>query len=189
MDTTNDLHNLSSDELVHLAMKASSDNKHDYAIQYLKQARQISQDPIALYLLAAEHAEIGMYQQAIEELNTVIAALPELWVARIQLALLQILTGQYQQPIECIQPLLTLPADNHFRHFAKGLDLLTKAEHSQCIEELEKGISLNKEIQPLNKDMQNLIDQILKNTNPDTSSSEDSSKGTHMFINAYNTSL
>lgn len=189
MEMTTELYNLNYDELLHLAMKASSDNRHDYAIQYLKQARQISQDPISLYLLAAEHAEIGMYQQAIEELNTVIEALPELWAARIQLALLQIMTGQHQQPIVCIQPLLAMPEGNHFRHFACGIDLLTKAEHKKSIEELEKGISLNKDIQPLNKDMQNLIEQIQKNTNPDNSLSEVSSKGNHLFINAYNASL
>lgn len=86
---------LDDDELMALALQESSAGRHDNAIVKLKQflSRQ-PQDASALYLLAAEHAEIGMFERAEQEFRMVIDRAPELFTAYLQLGQIHYLMGR-----------------------------------------------------------------------------------------------
>ena len=79
---------LDAEELFHLAMKASEEGDREKTISYLK--RSIASQPQAksIYILAAEYAELGMMQRAIEGMQRAVELEPTLWTAHFQLGLL-----------------------------------------------------------------------------------------------------
>src|SRR5690349_3947874 len=80
---------LDAEELKFLAMQASRQNLGDQALLYLKRAIQRAPERGDLYyLMAAEHAQLGMLERAMEEMERALALSAELHTARLQLALL-----------------------------------------------------------------------------------------------------
>jgi tetratricopeptide (TPR) repeat protein len=80
---------LDAEECLHLALHASSVGNHHACMTYLKQGLQ--QQPgnaRAIYLLAAQHAELGLLERAIGGMKAAIAIEPGLEIARLQLGLL-----------------------------------------------------------------------------------------------------
>ena len=58
---------LDSNELLHLAIAASRKDDHEKAIGHLKQALELAPDNARVhYFLGAEHAQIGLYERAME---------------------------------------------------------------------------------------------------------------------------
>lgn len=77
------------DEYLHLAIHANSVGNHHACMSYLKEALQ--QQPghaTAIYLLAIQHAEIGLFERAISGLRASLAIEPDLEIARFQLGLM-----------------------------------------------------------------------------------------------------
>lgn len=80
---------LDSNEYLHLALNANKANDHHAALLFLKHALEQAPDNYAaLYLLAAEHAELGMHVRAAGELSALLEKNPAIDIARFQLALL-----------------------------------------------------------------------------------------------------
>lgn len=189
MENSSEFTNLDSKELMHLAIKASNDNDHAKSIQYLKEIQKISPDPMALYILAAEHAQIGMYQEAIEEITTVLEAIPDLWPARIQLTLLYLITNNSQAGHVVLEPMIQLPTENCFSDFSAGLQHFINGEHVSAIEFLTRGLDKNNTNIALNNDIKNLIEQIRSNISEKKSTDNNTTEDKHLFINAYNDSV
>jgi tetratricopeptide (TPR) repeat protein len=77
------------EEYLHLALHASRNREPHACLGYLKEALRIAPaNAQALYLLAIQHADLGLIDRAIAELTRVLALDPALEVARLQLGLL-----------------------------------------------------------------------------------------------------
>ncbi|MFY0675644.1 MAG: tetratricopeptide repeat protein, partial [Neptuniibacter sp.] len=93
MDTQNT--SLDSKELMHIALYEAGQNNPSQAINHLKQLLDLEPDNgNARYLLGALHAEIGLHEQAIEEMQQAIDSDPNLpSTAVFQLGLLHLTSG------------------------------------------------------------------------------------------------
>lgn len=80
---------LDASEYLHLAIHASQSGDHHGALNYLNNAVRLEPDnPAVLYFLAAEHAELGLFERACAGMTQVLELAPELHIARFQLGLL-----------------------------------------------------------------------------------------------------
>lgn len=86
---------LDFEEYLHLAIHATQNNEHHAALEYLHRALTLSPDDArAIFLLAAEHAELGLYHRAIEGMERCIALDPNIEMAYYQLGLLYLQMGR-----------------------------------------------------------------------------------------------
>jgi tetratricopeptide (TPR) repeat protein len=152
---------LDSEELFHLAMAAGLEGQHEKAISLLKQAwAQDPRDPMILYCLGAEHAQIGMHERAMAEMERAIEMAPALDTARIQLALLCFAHALLERGEACLQPLLERQEADCMGHFARGLVALGHDDLLGCRQAVERGITLNVTNAALNDDMVRLLEAI-----------------------------
>jgi tetratricopeptide (TPR) repeat protein len=152
---------LDPQELKYLAIQASRGNQSDQALIYLKHAIQRApQDGELHYLLAAEHAQLGMYDRAAEEMERALALAPGLHTARLQLGLLYLTQAQVEASTRTLEPLTALADDNCFRHFSLGLLHLMQDRFAACRAALTQGIALNVQNDALNGDMQKILDAL-----------------------------
>ena len=151
---------LDSEELLHLALRATQENKTEESIEYLKRAIELSPKfGKAYYLLGALHAEIGLYDRAIEEMTKAIELEPSMSAAHFQLGLLYITSGQVEQAREIWKALDEYGETHPFWLFKEGMLHLAADDYERCIELLTQGIALNKINPALNKDMQRVIER------------------------------
>src|SRR5262245_33438307 len=90
---------LDAEEYFHLALHASAAGDHHACMTYLEQVLQ--REPLnarAIYLLAVQHAELGLTQRAVAGIKAALAIDPDLEIARFQLGLL--LMFDRQEPRE-----------------------------------------------------------------------------------------
>ena len=100
---------LDAEELLHLAIQASQADRHDQAITYLKRAQaKAPENANIAYFLGAEHAQIGLYQRAMEEMAQALELNPALHTARFQLGLLYLTSGLAAPATEALGPLTAL---------------------------------------------------------------------------------
>lgn len=155
------MQNLDSQELLHLAIFAASKDNHDDALGYLKQALlQEPENANVSLMLAAEYAEIGMYDRAIECYEKTIKLMPSLKVAQLQLSLLLITFDRLDDASLHIDQLCSLGEANYFAVFALGLKSLIKEDLRDAVSWLEKGCSINNENEPLNEDIKKIISEV-----------------------------
>lgn len=192
---------LDADELMHLALHATNNNQPEKAIAYLKKI--LETDPKhgkAWYLLGALHAEIGMYDRAIEEMSQAVKLEPNLPTAHFQLGLLYVTSARVEEAREAWKPLDKLGENNPLFLFKRGMLHLVNDEFEACIADLNKGISLNDFNPNLNNDMQKILasaEQVLSNqakgvqpkpapaANEEKASSKKSKSGKHVLLSAY----
>lgn len=112
------------------------------------------------YLLGAEMAQQHDYEGAVLEMSAAIALDPYLYVARFQLGLLHLTLGQPQHTIAVLAPLEELEDASALKHFKRGLEALIHDDFIACIDHLRRGIQLNTDNEPLNRDMQLIIGRV-----------------------------
>lgn len=183
---------LDTDELMHLALRASEQNQTEQAITYLKRA--IHQDPDhgqAHYLLGALHAEIGLYDRAIAEMSQAVSLDPSVPTAHFQLGLLYITAGQVAEAETAWAALDELGEQDPLYLFKCGLLHLAYDRFEECIADLENGIQHNASNEALNNDMRRILDQAkttLEQAPPADSGSEESddeNTGQNVLLSAY----
>jgi Flp pilus assembly protein TadD len=149
---------LDSEELLHLALLASKQNKHEESISLLKRAQnKAPKEGKIYYLLGAEHAQIGLYDRAAEEMTKAVALDPQLHTASFQLGLLHITSGRIDAATQAWQPLDALGGENPLFLFKTGMLHLVRDEFEQCATLLKKGMRLNYSNESLNQDMQRIL--------------------------------
>ena len=153
---------LDNDELVHLALYAMRNDRHDEAMTLLKRAIEASPDSAAAhYLLGAEHAQIGLYDRAVAEMAESVRLDPGIPAAHFQLGLLHLTAGRVREAETAWQPLERLAVDDPLRLFKSALLHLVNEERELCIQELRAGIASNTLNEALNDDMRKLLDDLL----------------------------
>ena len=112
------------------------------------------------YLLGAELAQQRDYEGAVLEMSAAVALNPLLHIARLQLGLLHLTLAQPHHTVAVLAPLEELPDDSPLKHFKHGLEALIRDEFDSCVRALERGIALNHDNAPLNRDMQLIVERV-----------------------------
>jgi hypothetical protein len=112
------------------------------------------------YLLGAEMAQQQDYNGAVMEMSAAIALNPTLHTARLQLGLLHLTMARPDHTVVVLAPLEELPDSAALKYFKRGLEALIRDDFAGCTANLQKGIELNEENAPLNKDMAMLMDKV-----------------------------
>jgi tetratricopeptide (TPR) repeat protein len=180
---------LDDEELLHLAIEASQAGRHGDAIQYLKEAAAKSEGNAKVrFLLGAEHAQIGLFDRAVEDMTAALRLDPELVPARFQLGLLHLVRGKPVEAVATWKPLDSLPDADPYLHFKRGLEALARDDFARCRESLTRGLALNRSNPALNRDMQRMLDEVTaRETAPARGASQPASaeESPHVLLAAY----
>jgi tetratricopeptide (TPR) repeat protein len=169
---------------------ASEADKHEESISFLKRAVDIAPKNGKIhYLLGAEHAQIGLYERAMEEMRHAVNLNPTLYTAHFQLGLLYVTSGQPDQAKAAWQALDSLGPNDPLFLFKSGLLHLVNDEFPQAIEYLKKGLTTNQANEALNRDMRRIIADIEKlMASPGQTTAQQSSPKAgdqHVLLSAY----
>jgi tetratricopeptide (TPR) repeat protein len=179
---------LDSDELLFLAIEASNQRDNEKSLRLLKQAFDAKPtDGRIAYMMGAIHAEIGMYDRAMADMQTAVRLDPNLDTAHFQLGLLAMTSGKVAEAEQAWQALDKLKGDHPLFLFKRGILSLATNQFEDCIRDLEKGIELNKANLPLNKDMRKLIERAKEAIKGNQTSSQKTptANPSHVFLSAY----
>jgi tetratricopeptide (TPR) repeat protein len=121
---------------------------------------QDPRNPQLRYLLGAELAQQKEYAAAVVEMNAALELDPALHFARFQLGLLYLTMAQPEQSIAIWAPLESLDDNAALKFFKRGLESLIRDEFDNCVDLLRKGIALNTQNAPLNRDMGMVIERV-----------------------------
>lgn len=152
---------LDNDELLRLALDAMNTGRDAESLELLKSL--LERDPgntYARYLLAAQHAQLGMMDRAEEGFRSVVAGAPELEVARFQLGQLLLLKGQVDEARSVFAPLAAAPAGHALGSYARALTAASFEDVGTAVSELEQGLSCTQDIPALAGDMRRLLEQL-----------------------------
>lgn len=183
---------LDTEELLHLALAARQEGKSEAAITFLKRGLALAPNDGRLhYLLGAEHAQLGLYSRAMEEMQRAVDLNPDLDTAHFQLGLLYVTSGNVDLATEKWKALDKLGHDHFLYLFKTGLLHLTNNELTECAEFLNRGIAANTANDALNNDMRRVLKDVETHmaANP-AETSTPSSPATktdkkHVLLNAY----
>jgi tetratricopeptide (TPR) repeat protein len=141
-----------------------------------------------VYLLAAQHAQIGLNERAIEGFQKALAIEPKLAPARFQLGLLLLCNARVDEALAAWQPLDELADSDPYLHFKRGMERLCRDDFAGCEESLKRGMALNATNPSLNRDMQGVLERVaahLANPNPPASGEQPG----QILLSAYTKSL
>jgi tetratricopeptide (TPR) repeat protein len=207
---------LNQSELLALALEASRRSDSGHAMAYLKEAAtRADASAQALFLLGSEYAQVGLFAEAAEHMSRALVVSPDLAIARFQLGMLHLTSGQPELAQAVWAPLATLqdghPQAAYLKPFHRGMEHLIADRFDEALAALSAGVEANLENPALNGDMRKVIDAIqhlpgsaaaaAPTTFPPVAGAsgagetqalaqapgleEDSLEPSHLFINAY----
>ncbi len=153
---------LDNDELLRIALDAVNHDHHADAVSMLKTL--LERDPkhvFATYLLAAEHAQLGMMDRAEEGFRKTVQMAPDFPIARFQLGQMCLVQGNAAGAKAILAPLTELPATMALSNYAKGLIAAADENPGDAIRHLQDGLACAQDIPALAGDMRGVIDRLL----------------------------
>ncbi len=180
---------LDAKEYLHLAINAMARDEHHAALNYIKEVLALEpENANALYLLGAEHAELGLYDRAIEEIEKALHIDPNIEMARFQLGLLYLKANQLEGAAKAFTYLAERSQVDSLAAYAAGLVALCKEDIPRAREKLALGLSGTNDNPALKKDMQELLNNLLDGQGAATqeTSTEDSATAS-IYLGAYGT--
>jgi tetratricopeptide (TPR) repeat protein len=151
---------LDAEEFLHLAIHASSAGQHHACLTYLKEVLQRQPDNgRAIYLLAVQHAELGLIERAIGGMQAALVLEPRLEIARFQLGLLLL---DRRKPADAKEQFAELhgSADAALRMCAEAMSALADNDVASARAMLEAGLSQTRPSPALAALMQRLLDAL-----------------------------
>jgi len=200
------LQSLSQSELFALALEASRREDAGRALAYLKEASgRPDASPQALFMLGSEYAQLGLIDDAKASMARAVEVGPDLVIARFQLGMLHVTSGEVDAARAAWAPLAGLSADHpqaYLATFHKGMLHLVADEFDDAVASLGAGLAQNLENEALNNDMRRVIDAIehLPGRSPQAPAAatpqpeaapapapaaDAEAEPSHLFINAY----
>lgn len=171
---------ITNEEYLHLAMEAIQRSDHGGALSYLKKGSDLfPADGRLAYLLGAEHAQIGLYDEAESEMSRAVALDPSLYMACFQLGLLQMTRAKTEQARASWQGLDALPEGHALRLFRDGVLALAMDQFDDARNYLRAGLAANDFSQDLNRDMEGLLGKVPEAMAESPAATE------HVWLNAY----
>ena len=151
---------LDAEELLHLAIHASSTGEHHACMTYLKTVLQEQpRNGKAVYLLAVQYAELGLLERAISGLKTAVALEPQLKAARLELGVLLL---DRRRSVEAKEHFAALrdSSDPALGICAEAMIAVADNNLSLAREMLARGVSEQTGNRALTKLMQRLLDKL-----------------------------
>lgn len=124
--------------------------------------RDYSGDPRLHFMKGSLLASQQDYLGARTAMQHAVDLAPDYAVARFQLGLLLLTSGEPHAALEAWGPLHSLPPENVLYKFVQGLSHLIRDDFDEAIRLLGEGIERNKDNPPMNRDMQLIIDEVRK---------------------------
>ncbi len=155
---------LDAREYLHLAINAMAREEHHAALNYIKEVLALEpENATALYLLGAEHAELGLYDRAIEEMEQALLLDSGIEMARFQLGLLYLKVDRLDDAIKAFNDVVEHSQADSLVAYASGLVALCEGDVPRAREKLALGLSGASDNPALKKDMQELLNNLLVN--------------------------
>jgi tetratricopeptide (TPR) repeat protein len=156
------LDKLDQNELLHAALEANGKGAHAESLGLLKTLLERNPNhALGTYLMAAEHAQIGMMDRAEEGFRRSIELDPNFPMARFQLGQLCMVKGNAAGAREALAPLTSLPASEALGAYARGLTAAANENLADAIRELQAGLACEQPIEALAGDMRRSLDNLL----------------------------
>lgn len=178
---------LDGEELLRAAVDAMNNNRAADAMVMLKALLERDGSHVyARYLLAAQHAQLGMLDRAEMAFRDVVDDAPGLAIARFQLGQLLVTKGETDDAVEVLSPLAA--QQNALGAYARAISAAAVGELSKAITELEQGLALAQEIPVLASDMERLkrrLGEEAEGNGKPSAVSGGSSPATSMFLTGY----
>lgn len=166
---------LDAEEYLYLAINASKSGNHHASMEYLHKCIEMEpQNPQAIYLLAAEHAELGLFERAISGMETALAIDPGMDMASFQLGMLYSRNGQNDKAAELWTRIKEGSPDAALQmHSSAMLELLAE-NYQDALVYIKKGLMYEGDNPALGEMMRNLMVEASKKVSQH-SDSEDAS--------------
>lgn len=177
---------LDSEEYFHLAINATQNNQHHAALEYLHKCLELAPDNAqAIFLLAAEHAELGLYNRAIAGMEKCLALDPGIEMAYYQLALLYIQQGNNFDSRKLWQHLSENSSDQILKLFAQGM-LVLDSDRPLAIDLITKAAEQETHNKALQQSVEKILAGLLTSVEVAAEKKSSDSEPLHpMFLNAY----
>jgi len=149
---------LDNDELLRLSLDAINGDRDADAVVLLKTL--LERDPrhvYGQYLLAAQHAQLGMMDRAEAGFRAVVAQAPEFPIARFQLAQLLLTQARPEEAKQHLATLTPLPEGQALGAYARALAAAADDDAAEAARQLRAGLGWPQEIPALAMDMQRLL--------------------------------
>ncbi|MBW8808270.1 hypothetical protein [Lysobacter capsici] len=150
---------LDNEELLRLALDAINNGRDADSLVMLKTL--LERDPkhvYAQYLLAAQHAQLGMFERAEAGFRAAVAGAPDLAIARFQLGQLLVMKGTIEEATQMLAPLAD--RGDALAAYARALVAAANEDAPAAVRELDQGLALPQDIPALAGDMQRLRDRL-----------------------------
>lgn len=148
---------LDDDELLGLSLAAMHDTRDADAMAMLNAlVGRNREHAFARYLLAAQHAQMGLMDKAEDGFRAAVALAPGLAMARFQLGQLLLLKGEVDQARDVFMP-LQADADPALSAYAGALAALVEDRIQAAIGQLEVGLACPQSVPVLARDMRQLL--------------------------------
>lgn len=143
---------LDAEELLRLALDASGKDEQERALTFLKRAlAQAPHNARVLYMLAAQHAQMGLRERASDEMRQAVQGDPGLHTAHFQIGLLHFVAGRLPHAQGAWQALDGLPESHALRAFKAALLHLSRDEWRSCAEHLRRGVAASRRTPPMRR--------------------------------------
>lgn len=154
--------NLDNEEILRVAIAAINQDNHAEAISLLKfLLERDSSHVFANYLLAAEHAQIGMMDRAEDGFVKTVALAPDFVMSRFQLGQIYLVKGDVAAAKSTLEPLTqNVGLSSELSFFAKGLIALADDRIIDAIFALRSGLECEQDIPALADDMRRILDNL-----------------------------
>lgn len=175
---------LDNDELLRLALDAINTDRDADAVVMLKTL--LERDPghvFATYLLAAQHAQLGMMDRAEAGFRAVVQQAPDFAIARFQLGQLLLVKGAGDEARNVLAPLAT--GREALGAYARGLSAAAVEDLPTALSELEAGLALPQEIPALEMDMRRLLSRLQGVAIETAATTAPASPGSALFLSSY----
>lgn len=149
---------LDNEELLRLSLDAINGGRDADAVVMLKTLLEREPGHVhGQYLLAAQHAQLGMYDRAEAGFRNVIASGNSLPVARFQFSQLLLMKGAGEEARQVLAPLVG--QGDALGAYARALTAAAAEDVATALTELRAGLAMPQEIPALAADMQRLQGQ------------------------------
>ncbi|MGX9720041.1 hypothetical protein [Stenotrophomonas acidaminiphila] len=148
---------LDDDELLHLSLDAINGARDADAVVLLKVlAGRSPGNPLAHYLLAAQHAQTGLMDRAEQGFKRAVELAPEFAMAHFQLGQLMLVKGDAAAAAHEFRQVRS--DDPAIACYAEGLCALAEERPADALASLQRGLGQPQAIPALAQDMRRLID-------------------------------
>ena len=122
--------------------------------------REYPLDPRLHFLRGSVLASLKRYDEARLAMGAAVEISPDYAIARFQLGLLELTSGDANGAQATWAGLATLPSDHPLRLFVSGFDHMVRDEFREAVDRLRQGMAANSENEALNADIRLVIQRL-----------------------------